>query len=83
MTEDKEKDITLAYIQERKAQLRQEMTTEKNVIREKVSQIFSPPPPATTKWGMMAGVISNGMAIYDGVKIGWSIIQHVRRLFKK
>jgi len=73
-------DILVA-LQQRKLATEQKLKTSRTRIQEMGKQLWSPMPKATSRAERVSQLVSNGVMIYNGVRIFASIISSVRSLF--
>lgn len=78
----KQSDV-LKALKENKVLVQQEIQESKTRISDKIHAMTEPVPRATNKVQGIGQIISNGMAIYEGIRIGISIISAFRTLFGK
>lgn len=71
----------LKAMRESKEQLRKELKASKANIKYKVQGIISPAKTAKKNTTRIGQLVSNGLAIYEGVRLGMSIISAFRSLF--
>ncbi|MCQ2238615.1 MAG: hypothetical protein MJZ73_05220 [Bacteroidaceae bacterium] len=67
--------ITLEDIRKRKLQLKKQLTQKKKNIGMQASSLFSP-VPVRDKFDLGYKWVSNGLAIYDGLKMGWKVMRY-------
>ena len=71
----------LKALRESKMQVRKELRTSKANIKYKVQGIISPAKGTKHSTSSISRLVSNGFAIYEGLRIGISIISAFRSLF--
>lgn len=67
--------ITLEDIRKRKQQIRKQLNQNKKKMKTQANALFSP-VPVRDKFDMGYKWISNGLAIYDGIKMGIKVIRY-------
>lgn len=77
---DNQADILLALRNE-KEKLRKELRTSHKRMTNNMHELFAPAPATTNKVQGFSHMISNGLAIYEGLKIGLGFIRATRGLF--
>lgn len=75
-------NITLENIAGRKAELRKEIDEQKTCMATSAKAIFAPLLPDPSSNPLMRS-FNTGMAIFDGVMIGFKIMKSIRKLFLK
>lgn len=73
-------DILVA-LQQRKEATRQKLETSRTRIKEQANQFWSPLPKATSRTQHISRLVSNGIVIYNGFRIGLRVLSAVRTLF--
>lgn len=73
----------LTLISRRKQLLSKEIEASRGRMSELMHEIVAPAPKARNKAQGISQLVSNGMAIYEGIRIGMSIISAFRTLFGK
>jgi len=73
----------LKALRESKLQLKRELNASKASLQEKVQNIVAPLPNTRKKATQVSRLVSNGFAIYEGVRLGYSIISAFRAIFGK
>ena len=73
----------LKALRESKLQLKRELNASKASLQEKVQNIVAPLPNTRKKATQVSRLVSNGFAIYEGVRLGYSIISAFRSIFGK
>ena len=68
-------------LQERKLQIRKELNASKVQFRSKVQGFITPLPDTHKKTTRISQLVSNGFAIYEGIRLGVSFISACRSLF--
>lgn len=71
----------LKALRESKLQIRKELKASKKQLRSKMQHFIAPAPDAHKKTVRISRLISNGFAIYEGVRLGVSVISAFRSLF--
>lgn len=71
----------LKALRESKQQIRKELNVSKANIKYKVQGIISPAKATKRNTSRIGQLVSNGLAIYEGVRLGMSIIAAFRTLF--
>lgn len=71
----------LQALHESKHQIRKELNVSKANIKYKVQGIISPARSVKRNTTRIGQLVSNGLAIYEGVRLGMSIISAFRSLF--
>lgn len=64
----------------RKAQLRKQIRKSKQSLKSQANRLVTP-NPVRNKFELGYQLISNGMAVYDGVKMGLQVVRYVKKLF--
>ncbi len=72
----------LAYIHNRKSELRKEIQICNENIRNTTRTLFAP-PKANNKMESFFNIIDQGMAVYDGVVLGMRVMRNFRRIFSR
>lgn len=72
----------LAYIRKRKSELRIEIQTCNENIRNTTKTLFAP-PKANNKMESFFNIVDQGMAVYDGVILGMRVMRNFRRIFSR
>lgn len=70
-------------LQENKLLIKKELNASKAQLRSKVQKIIAPVPDARKKTMLISRLVSNGFAIYEGIRLGLSVISAFRSLFGK
>ena len=73
----------LQKIRTRKAEVKSQIKESADYIKTTTHKLFTPPPQATTKIGSYMKKVDQGLAEYDGVKMGMSVARNIRRIFGK
>lgn len=73
----------LKALHESKLQIKKELNASKDRLRSKVQNIIAPLPDAHKKTTRISRIVSNGLAIYEGIRLGVSVISAFRSLFGK
>lgn len=73
--------ITLEEIAKRKAELRKEISEQKTRMTTTTQKIFAPLMPDPSGNPLMKS-FNTGLAIFDGVMMGFKIIKSIKRFFK-
>ena len=76
--QQKPQTITLEYIARLKAE-----KLEKKAMSRTTRRIFAPLAPAASKGDALMRSFNTGMAVFDGVMLGWKILKQVRRFFRR
>ena len=71
----------LAALQQRKKATEQELQASRSRIVKQAGQFWSPMPKATSRAQSISRLVSNGVVIYNGLRIFASILSAVRTLF--
>ncbi|MBR3433656.1 MAG: hypothetical protein IKH05_08980 [Bacteroidaceae bacterium] len=71
----------LQALRESKQQVRKELKASKANIKYKVQGIISPAKTVKKNTTRISQIVSNGLAIYEGIRLGMSIISAFRSLF--
>ena len=71
----------LAALQQRKKVTGQKLKASRTRITETTSQLWSPMPKATSRAQHISHLVSNGLFIYNGIRIFASIYSSARSLF--
>lgn len=66
--------ITLEEIQRRKKQIRKQLRMHKKQMQAQANGLLQP-VPVRNKLDLGYRWVSNGMALYDGLKMGWKVIR--------
>ena len=77
--QQKPQTITLEYIARLKAEIREQ----KKAMSRTTRRIFAPLAPAASKGDALMRSFNTGMAVFDGVMLGWKILKQVRRFFRR
>ena len=77
--QQKPQTITLEYI----ARLKAEKLEEIRAMSRTTRRIFAPLAPAASKGDALMRSFNTGMAVFDGVMLGWKILKQVRRFFRR
>lgn len=74
----------LAVLRMQKKQLRRELKASRKKISDISSGIFSPDSDsATGKAYGISKLMANGMAVYEGIRLGMNVLSAFRKLFGK
>jgi hypothetical protein len=73
----------LKALQENKQQIKKELNASKDRLRGKIQSIISPSSDSRKKTTRISQLVSNGFAIYEGIRLGISIFSAFRSLFGK
>ena len=73
----------LKALHESKLQVKRELKVSKANIQYKVQGIISPAKSTRQNTNQISRLVSNGFAIYEGLRLGVSIISAFRSLFGK
>jgi len=71
----------LKALRESKQQIRKELKASKANIKYKVQGIISPAKTARKNTTRISQLVSNGIAIYEGIRLSMSIVSAFRTLF--
>lgn len=71
----------LLLLRKEKAELRKKIRESQRKMSEASHAIFSPIPHAKSKVEGMSHLVGNGLVIWNGVKIGISLVNAFRNLF--
>lgn len=77
---DNRQDVLLALKAE-KEKVRKQLRLSRNRMSGTMHEVFGPVPATTNKVQGISRLVSNGMAIYEGLRIGASFIRATRSLF--
>lgn len=75
--------VTLESIARQKAELRQQISQQKEVMTRLTQEIFAPLEPATNKAGSVMRAFNTGMAVFDGIMLGVKVMGRFRRFFSR
>ena len=81
--QQKPQTITLEYIARLKAEKLEEIREQKRAMSRTTRRIFAPLAPAASKGDALMRSFNTGMAVFDGVMLGWKILTQVRRFFRR
>lgn len=81
MTDISSQPDVLKALQERKLQIKKELNAFKIQLKGKVQNFITPPPESHSKTARISQLVSNGIAIYEGIRLGASFISAFRSLF--
>lgn len=70
--------ITLDEISQRKKMLTKQLRQKKRIIRATANELITP-LPVRNKMDLGYKWLSNGLALYDGLKLGFRIIRYFRK----
>jgi hypothetical protein len=76
-----QRTITLAEIAHRKAQVKQEICEQKKQITLTAGNLLSPLASVGSSANALIKKFNTGVAIFDGVMLGFRIIKKIRKLF--
>ena len=82
LTRIHETDI-LQILRREKHKVRKELQRSEQKMSEETRTLFAPVPKAASRFQLVSGLASNGMAIYQGVRIGTGLIRAVSTLFRR
>lgn len=68
-------------LQESKMQIQKELRASGKRLHEKVQNMLSPLPEAHNRTTRISRIVSNGLAAYEGIRLGLSIISAFRSIF--
>ncbi|MBO7067293.1 MAG: hypothetical protein J6W52_01230 [Bacteroidaceae bacterium] len=68
-------------LRESKLQVQKELNTSKKQLQGKIQNFFAPLPEARKNTTRISRLVSNGLAIYEGIRLGASIISAFRSIF--
>lgn len=77
-----QRDILLA-IQQRRKQKGTEVAKTRDLIKTTFNQIVNPIPRAATRAQRVSHLVSNAMAVWQGISLGIKIVRGVRHTFRK
>lgn len=83
MTTNANQPDALAAIRLGKQQINKDLQASREKMADIIHEIASPMPRPRNKVQGIGQLVSNGMAIYEGLRIGLSIISAIRSLFGK
>lgn len=83
MTTNANQTDALAAIRLSKQQINKDLRASRERMADILHEMTAPMPRATNKVQGIGQLVSNGMAIYEGLRIGLSIISAIRSLFGK
>ena len=75
--------LTLEDLQQRRAEALEELRTQKQVMSDTARNLFAPIAPAADKGTAIMRAFNTGMAVFDGVMLGWKILKQVPRFFRR
>ena len=81
--QQKPQTITLEYIAQLKTEKLEEIREQKRAMNRTARRIFAPLEPAASKGDALMRSFNTGMAVFDGVMLGWKILKKVRHFFRK
>ena len=81
--QQKPQTITVEYIARLKAEKLEEIREQKRAMSRTTRRIFAPLAPAASKGDALMRSFNTGMAVFDGVMLGWKILKQVRRFFRR
>lgn len=82
LTVNKLKRLTLEDISQRKQELLDEINIQKDIIVYSTQRVFSPfTSNEENSGGGMFKKLNTGLAIFDGVMIGYKIIKNIKKFF--
>lgn len=71
----------LLGLRTRKAEVKKQIKGSLSHIKATTSELFAPPPQATTKIGTLMNMMDQGIAIYDGIMLGMRVARNIRHIF--
>ncbi|MCF0196921.1 MAG: hypothetical protein HUK03_06795 [Bacteroidaceae bacterium] len=71
----------LLEIQQEKQRLNAELEQSRQAMRDCVRKLVEPGPRPVGRIGTFSSIITNGMALVEGVRLGLGIVKAVRSLF--
>lgn len=85
LIENKLKRLTLEDVHNRKLDVLEEIGLQKDVIVYSSQKIFSPfvPTSGGADGGGIVKKFSTGVAIFDGVMVGYKIIKSIKKIFSR
>ena len=78
----RETDI-LKALREEKARVKKELQKSEKLIARDTRSIFAPVPRSAGRFQLITSLASNGLAIYQGLRIGSGIIRAASTLFRR
>ena len=78
--QQKPQTITLEYIARLKAEKLEEIREQKKAMSRTTRRTLA---PAASKGDALMRSFNTGMAVFDGVMLGWKILKQVRRFFRR
>ena len=79
---EKEKGITLEDIRLRKLAIKQQLSQRKGNMVNKTQSLFTPARDVT-KWDRTLSLISNSIAVYDGLLLGLRLMTRFKGFFRR
>ena len=73
----------LAALAKQKGQLKDEIQTSKKIMYDIMSEMAAPLPKTTNRIQSVSQLVSNAMAIYEGMRIGIGIITAIKGTFRR
>lgn len=74
--------ITLEEIRKRKAVIKKQLESRKQVMSIKTQSLFTP-SEELTRWDHTMNLINNGIAVYDGLMMGLRLMGKFRGYFRR
>lgn len=68
-------------LQEKKSQTRKELKASRFRLQNKVQSFIAPLPDTHRKTTQISRIVSNGFAIYEGIRLGLSFISAFQSIF--
>lgn len=81
--QQKPQTITLEYIARLIAFFCSRISSSFSALSRTTRRIFAPLAPAASKGDALMRSFNTGMAVFDGVMLGWKILKQVRRFFRR
>ena len=79
---EKNKGITLESIQQRKLAIKRQLNQRKGDMVNKTQSLFTPAHDVT-KWDRTLNLISNSIAVYDGLLLGLRLMARFKGFFRR
>ncbi|WP_321330909.1 hypothetical protein [uncultured Bacteroides sp.] len=76
-------NISLEDIALRKAEILDDIRTQKGVITETTRKAFAPYSSAATTGNSLLNTFNTGVAVFDGMMLGLKVMRRIRRFFDK
>ncbi|MDL2212842.1 hypothetical protein LJC72_05575 [Bacteroides sp. OttesenSCG-928-D19] len=84
LTENKLKKVQLSDIKQRKLEVRNEISLQKDVISYSAKRIISPfSSNGKSSGNGIVKKFNTGLAIFDGVMIGYKMIKGIKKAFRR